>query len=385
MTAEILSYARSRGLFAGVDLNGLVMKQDRAASEAVYGKYTEVREILVGNVPRVGESAAFLEQVRVMFSSGGFVSSIRAAEVRTDCVALPPFRRCSCGERQVLPAGTPGAWPIHMILRTLTTAAACTFLFNTGCVSQSKYDDAVRDANTARAQLAKEHARLQEEQQGRASMQKELTDATAVDDQLQDELEELGANARSLRADNGNLKGALQGSQRRLDELRRARAAAEARAALYADLARKLKSMVDAGDLAITLRDGRMVLRLSNDVLFDSGHAELKPAGKRALAEVASVLRTIPERHFQVAGHTDNEPIHLSPFRSNWELSTARALEVMGFLVGQGMDPHELSAAGYGEFDPVSSNDTSLGKTHNRRTEITLQPNIDEIVSLPEP
>jgi SH3 domain-containing YSC84-like protein 1 len=82
MTPEILSYARSRGLFAGVDLNGLVMKQDRAASEAVYGKYTEVREILVSNVPRIGESAALLEQVRVMFSSGGFVSSIRAAEVR---------------------------------------------------------------------------------------------------------------------------------------------------------------------------------------------------------------------------------------------------------------------------------------------------------------
>jgi chemotaxis protein MotB len=143
--------------------------------------------------------------------------------------------------------------------------------------------------------------------------------------------------------------------------------------------------MIDAGDLAITLRDGRMVLRLSNDVLFDSGRAELKPAGKRALAEVAGVLRAIPRRQFQVAGHTDNEPIRFSPFRSNWELSTARALEVSAFLVVQGMDPHALSAAGYGEFDPVSANDTAVAKAHNRRTEITLQPNIDEIVAVPEP
>jgi chemotaxis protein MotB len=256
-------------------------------------------------------------------------------------------------------------------------------------VTQAKYDEAVRDANTARADLAKERARLQDQEKGRASMQaslqKQLDDATAVDDQLQAELKRLGENAQSLLATNGGLKGALESSQRRLEELRRAQAAAEARAALYADLARKLKSMVDAGDLAITLRDGRMVLRLSNDVLFDSGRAELKPAGKRTLAEIANVLRTIPARAFQVAGHTDNEPIRVSPFHSNWDLSTARALEVTGFLIGQGVDPHALSAAGYGEFDPVDTNASATGKAHNRRTEITLQPNIDELVAVPEP
>jgi lipid-binding SYLF domain-containing protein len=70
LTAEILSYARSRGLFAGVDLNGLVMKQDRAASAALYGKRTEVRELLVGNAPPIREAAAFLEQVALTFPSG---------------------------------------------------------------------------------------------------------------------------------------------------------------------------------------------------------------------------------------------------------------------------------------------------------------------------
>ncbi len=128
-----------------------------------------------------------------------------------------------------------------------------------------------------------------------------------------------------------------------------------------------------------------MVLRLSNDVLFDSGRAELKAAGMSALAEIAAVLRAIPGRTFQVAGHTDNEPIRVSPFHSNWDLSTARALEVTGFLIREGMDPHALSAAGYGEFDPVDTNSSASGKSHNRRTEITLQPNINELVALPEP
>jgi chemotaxis protein MotB len=272
-----------------------------------------------------------------------------------------------------------------MNIRTITIIAACASLPAIGCVAQGKYDDAVRDANSARAELAKERAQRQDQEKGRASMQKELDDATAVDAQLKAELQRLGENTDSLLATNGSLKGALESSQRRLEELRRAQAAAEARAALYADIARKLKSMVDSGDLAITLRDGRMVLRLSNDVLFDSGRSELKPAGKRALAEIAGVLATLPGRDFQVAGHTDNEPIRFSSFHSNWDLSTARALEVTGFLIGRGMNPHVLSAAGYGEFDPIDTNGSVAGKAHNRRTEITLQPNIDELVAVPEP
>jgi len=205
-----------------------------------------------------------------------------------------------------------------------------------------------------------------------------------MDEQLSTELRKRGEDAQSLLATNGTLKSALESAQRRLEELRRAQAAAEARAALYRDLARKLRSMVDAGDLAITLRDGRMVLRMSNDVLFDSGKAQLKPAGKHALAELGAVLRTIGSRRFQVAGHTDDEPIRLSPFHSNWDLSTARALEVTSFLVAEGVAPQALSAAGYGEFDPVDANDSPDGKAHNRRTEITLQPNIDEMVAVPD-
>ena len=83
-----------------------------------------------------------------------------------------------------------------------------------------------------------------------------------------------------------------------------------------------------------------------------------------------------------MAEHTDNEPIRLSPFHSNWDLSTARALEVVGFPVSQKVEPRDLSTAGYGEFAPVQ-NDSKEGRARNRRTEITLQPNIDEFVSVP--
>ena len=277
---------------------------------------------------------------------------------------------------------------IDMTSRMLLSLVASAALFATACVSQGKYDEAVRSADNARAELAREKQEMQRRakfaDEGRAEMQKQIDDATAVYDELTKQLERLGQDSQSLLAVNGSLKDALDNSKRRLEELRRAQAAAEARASLYRELALRFKSMIDAGDLAITLRDGRMVLRLSNDVLFDSGRSELKPEGKRALSGIAAVLATIPGRQFQVAGHTDDEPIRVSPYRSNWDLSTARALEVTSFLVAKGIDPHALSAAGYGEYDPIDTNHTSLGKSHNRRTEISLQPNIDDLVAIPD-
>jgi chemotaxis protein MotB len=142
--------------------------------------------------------------------------------------------------------------------------------------------------------------------------------------------------------------------------LRRAEAAAQARSALFQKLAARLERMIDAGDLQITLRSGRMVLVLPNDVLFDSGKAEIKARGREALGQVAAALASFEGRRYQVAGHTDNVPIRHSGFASNWQLSAERALEVVRFMIQAGMKPDALSAA-----------------------EITLQPNIDEFVALP--
>jgi chemotaxis protein MotB len=77
-------------------------------------------------------------------------------------------------------------------------------------------------------------------------------------------------------------------------------------------------------------------------------------------------------------------PIETARFPSNWELSSARALAVVRLLIKHGMGPTELSAAGYGQFDPIASNETADGRSKNRRTEITLQPNIEELVALPQ-
>jgi chemotaxis protein MotB len=288
-----------------------------------------------------------------------------------------------------------------------------------GCVPQDRYDAALRDAQQAHAdadgaragvrqsaeELARtkahveqlgasiqdlqtrmaEHEKALASAEGKAQdLQAKLDGSIAEDEQLRKELARLGKNADALLAEKGTLSNALLAAKARLEELRRAQAAADARAALFKQLALRFQKMVDAGQLKIVLRNGRMVLQLPNDVLFDSGQTLIKPAGRQALKGIAGVLKTIAERHFQVAGDTDNVPIDTPIFPSNWELSTRRAVEVVHFLVSEGMRPPMLSAAGYGEFDPIASNDAPDGRARNRRIEITLQPNIDELVAVPD-
>lgn len=286
----------------------------------------------------------------------------------------------------------------------------------TGCVSTSEYDAAVKDAAAARAEVARVNressgrvlellgkmATVQSELERtslralelqasvdakdaqRARLQKELDVATSQQAQLRSELKRLGSDADKLLAEKGALSGELADARRRLDELRRAQAAVEARVQLYRSLALRLKKMVDAGELSIRLRDGRMVLELPNDVLFDTAQVKIKPRGAEALEQVAAVLSQLEDRHFVVAGHTDNVPIFSPRFASNWELSCGRGLEVTHFLIDHGVRPQALAAAGYGEFDPVDSNDSDIGRAHNRRIEIVLQPNVDEIVTIPD-
>jgi chemotaxis protein MotB len=294
-------------------------------------------------------------------------------------------------------------------MNTSRSLAGTLLLLATGCVSAGKYDAVAADAARTHAALRASNSeanRLDAEKRkleraindctlrttqalaaARAetyATQKDLDDATAVNQQLHNELIRLGKDSDQLLAAKGALASSLDQAKARLEELRKAQAAAEARSALYRELALKFKRMIDQGDLQITLRSGRMVLVLPNDVLFDSGKASVSGRGKEALGQVAAGLVTIQGRRFQVAGHTDNQPIRFSGFASNWQLSSERALAVVNILIQEGMHPDTLSAAGYGEFDPVASNDAPETKGKNRRIEITLQPNIDELVAVPQ-
>ena len=240
--------------------------------------------------------------------------------------------------------------------------AAISLALVAGCVPKNQYDASVKDAADAKTALANE--------------QKALDAANAQIAQLQSDLS--ACTGKPVPVD----RSAELTAQ--LEELRKQKAAAEARAALFHDFLAKFKKMIDAGKVSIKLRHGRIVLTLKNDVLFDEGKVDLKPEGKTALTEIGQTLKTVSARSFQVSGHTDNFPIKNKDFASNWELSTQRAVVVVKFLAQQGVSSGVLSAAGYGEFDPVASNGDAANRTKNRRIEISLVPNIEELISSPE-
>ena len=118
-----------------------------------------------------------------------------------------------------------------------------------------------------------------------------------------------------------------------------------------------------------------LIITMANDILFDSGKAKLKKNAYPVLDKIAGVLNeTVPDRDVGVEGHTDTVPIKHSNWKSNWELSAARATNVLHYLIGKDIQPQRLSAIGYGEYKPIDTNDTKAGRARNRRVEIIILP-----------
>jgi len=145
----------------------------------------------------------------------------------------------------------------------------------------------------------------------------------------------------------------------------------------YNKLVSELQEEIKKGEIEVTQLRDKLTLTMVEKILFDSGSAEIKKEGKKVLDRVVEILKNVKDRQINIEGHTDNVPI--SPrlahkFPTNWELSTARATNVVRYLQEKGIDPTLLSATGYGEYRPVSPNDTEEGRARNRRIEIVLVP-----------
>ena len=143
----------------------------------------------------------------------------------------------------------------------------------------------------------------------------------------------------------------------------------------------KLKEKLDAyakahgfGNRVQTVieRRGLVVRVLTDNLLYESGSATLQPGADKLLDEVAQLLNLDSSHPITVEGHTDNQPISNAQFPSNWELSTARATNVVRFLISQGVNRYRLGAVGYADLHPIDSNATAAGRARNRRVEIVL-------------
>ena len=221
------------------------------------------------------------------------------------------------------------------------------------CVSSGKYDEAMAEMEKMRSSLG--------------DTQGELSTSQSENDRMRKSL--------------GSTQAKLTASQAEIATLSKIEAETKRRNEIYAQFVNRLQSMIDGGKLTVNIDAGRIVINLPNNVLFKTGSANLNPEGQEALTQIGGVLKQFSDRRFQIEGHSDNVPIKSSRFPSNWELSTARALSVVHLLTEMGVNPENISAAGFGEFRPRADNGDEDGRKLNRRIEIVMLPNLDILSS----
>ena len=143
---------------------------------------------------------------------------------------------------------------------------------------------------------------------------------------------------------------------------------------------------LDDKDINIKVDKGVVYIDISDKLLFKSGSYDITEAAKTVLGKVATVLKAQPDIEFMVEGHTDNKPYnHPGQLKDNWDLSVKRATSVVRVLQTQyGLDPAHITAAGRGEYVPVTANDTDEGRAANRRTRIVILPQLDQFFKLLE-
>lgn len=281
-------------------------------------------------------------------------------------------------------------WTRAAVISTLALALGCGYSEDEWRAQLAKYEALDKQNKELQAELDRQRARVLELSQQLENMGVKLSTE--------------GSEKEKLAQDIAQMKAALAEYQARAETLERIKARFEL-------LRKKLQKLTDLG-LDVKIRNNRMIISLPGDVLFASGQDELRKDGEKILLQVASVINGDPslkDRLYQVAGHTDNQPLKRAAekFHDNWGLSLMRARQVLVFLVaspegdkkaadkkaadkkaaeaevkGGGLDPKRWSASGYGETDPIASNDSPEGRAKNRRVELILMPDVEEMLDL---
>jgi chemotaxis protein MotB len=198
------------------------------------------------------------------------------------------------------------------------------------------------------------------------------------------ELGELDTSLKKNRAAIDKLNADLKTREARLTELEKALADKDkAVNDLRASVANALRGF-QGTDLQVQMKDGKVYVSLSEQLLFKTGSTKVDPKGQDALKQLAAVLKTQPDVNVVVEGHTDNVPFSrpTAAMQDNWDLSVLRATEIARLLTTGGIQPERVTASGRSQYVPIAANDSPANKAMNRRTEIILTPKLNELFKI---
>lgn len=254
------------------------------------------------------------------------------------------------------------------------------------CVSSRKYVN----ARLHISDLQQDSANLARSLQSSNSSLQDCNDTTTSLRQnisgLNDKLNQIIAAAKSQIESQNNQ---LNSSQQTISEQQEKLAALESVLQKQKEAVDRLhKTISDAlgkfksDELTVYDKDGKVYVSMQEKLLFKSASAVVDPQGKSALGTLAQVLNANPNINIEVEGHTDSIAIH-GKFEDNWALSLARSASVVRILVNDyQVNPVNVIASGHSKYDPVDTNSTPEGRAHNRRTDIILEPNLNELYQL---
>ena len=248
--------------------------------------------------------------------------------------------------------------------------------------TQQTLDETTKSLNSAlqsRRELEAEAKRLRDENQLAQQMDSELRRERGA---LETQTAALQKEREQLMVATGEQESQLKQAEAEKARLEQERLAKEAEiqrlTQTHDDLTKQLQAEIEKGNIKIQQVADKLTINMLDQVLFDSGQAQIKPAGLKVLKQVSDIVKNVDDKQIRIEGHTDNVPIGgklKSRFPYNWELSTARATSVVRYLIDEGgVEGAKLSAVGYAEMRPIASNDTDEGRKANRRIEIALYP-----------
>ncbi len=260
---------------------------------------------------------------------------------------------------------------------------------------QGEIEQLALDLQLGRTKIAQLEGSISSLEQDKAALRSRLAEKTEQNETLSKQLllafqtnqalkEEFLAISRTVSDKNATEQMLREKIFQLQGELDRSRKLAESQSAqmerlrlAQQNLSSSLNDYLAEKTIGLTREQNRLVLQLPDKILFDSGSATVNPQGFELLRKMGQILKTQPENMMiQISGHTDNVPVGLGrqgPFPSNWELSAARAVNVVRFFeTDVGIDPSRMSAVGYGPYRPLASNETEQGRALNRRIEIVL-------------